>query len=206
MWMRTARAVSPMGRLLVPRRVLPRGIQRRFSVLSKDNPYLPRLLASNGLDQFLSPTPIPHPNPAKQDTHYIFDFSIDRREATPVCRLGIKMVRSKPNKKHFQTVFSYRYPAYTPTTRPPREKERCGQHRHVKDVADILWKAFCVNDFLELKVEGLLHPDGSWSFEGCEAVVDENARYRQEELFKHATRYQYPEEIEAEKSLLVYRR
>jgi len=201
-----ARAVSPIGRLLVPTRVLPRDVERRFSMLSKDNPYLPQLLASNGLDQFLVPTPIPHSNPAKQDTHYLFNFSIDHREAIPVCRLRMKKVRSKTNKKYFKTVDLYRYPSYTPTSQPPRKK-KCGrQHRHVKDVADTLWKAFCVNDFLELKVEGLLHPDGSWSFEGCEAIIDESALYRQEELFKHVTRYEYPEEIEAEESLLVYRR
>ena len=199
-----ARALSPVGRRLVPRRVIPRETQRRVSVLSKDNPYLPQLLASNGLHQFLSPTPVPHPNPAKQDTHYLFSLSVDRHEAVPECRLRIRTASPKANKNYFKTVFLDRYPLYRPASHPPRKKWR-PQHQHVKDVADVLWKAFCVNDFLELKVKGLLHPDGSWSFERCQAIVDESARHKQDELVKHVTRYEYPEEIEAEKSLLGYR-
>lgn len=194
-WMRTARS----ARLLtaIPRgRRLPALARRPFSVLLQDNPYLPQLLASDGLGQFYDPAKVAHSDPPLHPAKYTFSFAIDRQAVQPSCQITAE------TQSEFQRLAAFHYPPFSPSAKGTE----ISINPRVKAVADVLWKSFCVNDFLNLDVTGLLHPDGSWSFEQCEAVVDECAVHRQGELFKHVTRYEYPEEIEAEKSLLVYRR
>jgi hypothetical protein len=165
-------------------------------VLLQDNPYLPQLLASDGLGQFYNPAKVAHSDPPLHPAKYTFSFAIDRQAVQPSCQITAE------TKSEFQRLAAFHYPPFSPSAKATE----ISINPRVKAVADVLWKSFCVNDFLNLDVTGLLHPDGSWSFGQCEAVVDECAVHRQGELFKHVTRYEYPEEIEAEKSLLVYRR
>ena len=196
MWTRAAHtarllaAIRPIARLPAPSR-------RPFSVLLKDNPYLPQLLASNGLSQFSDPPDTAHPDSSALDAKYTFSFAIDRQAVQPSCQITVE---TQSELVHLPV---FHYPPFYPSAKATQISTI---DPRVKAVADVLWKSFCVNDFLNLDVTGLLHCDGSWSFEQCEAVVDESAGHRQGELFKHVTRYEYPEEIEAEKSLLVYRR
>jgi hypothetical protein len=196
MWMRTARAVRPLTAIFCVAR-LPALSRRPFSVLLKDNPYLPQLLASNGLSEFSNSAQTGHPDPSSQAAKYTFSFAINRQAVQPSCQITVE------TQSEFLDLPEFHCPPFSPSA---KATEISNIDPRVKAVADVLWKSFCVNDFLNLDVTGLLHPDGSWSFEQCQAVVDESAVHRQGELFKHVTRYEYPEEIEAEKSLLVYRR
>jgi hypothetical protein len=197
MWVhsaRTAKLLTPIPRVTRRRPVFS---SRSFSVLLKDNPYLPQLLASDGLSQFSGPTKTGRTESSSQPAKYTFSFAIDRQAVQPSCQITVE------TQSECHPLPEFYYPPFSPSA---KATEISNIDPRVKAVADVLWKSFCVNDFLNLHVTGLLHPDGSWSFEQCKAVVDENAVHRQKELFKHVTRYEYPEEIEAEKSLLVYRR
>ena len=73
-------------------------------------------------------------------------------------------------------------------------------------MSNTLWRAFCINDFLTLRVQATIHPDGSMSFPACDAKVDVSASHRQLNIFEHVTRTEHQDEIEAERSSLVYRR
>jgi hypothetical protein len=178
-------------------------------VLSKDNPYLTQLLANDGLTQFLSPprnAPC-HPSFSKGDTLYNFSFSINCRDATPHCQISIRTPTASPTTTtSFEPLFSANYPPYSPDTPAPTAHWPESADPRAKEIADALWKSFCKNDFLSLDVRGTAHSDASWSFEPYKATVDESAVHRQQELFEHVTRYDHPEEIEAEKHFLVYRR
>ena len=195
--------------------------RRSLAFLSEENGYLPNLLAEDGLVKFLKP-----PEAAKdgsgrmsndavtttetnrRNEKYLVRFSIDRNEACIKCHVSLLEKQAKKRKNTIQ--WSSNYPSYDPNvSAPPIPASISSDSTKVarlKELADTLWRAFCINDFLTLQVEATLHPDGSMSFPKCSAQLDESAVYRQENIFQHVIRQEHPDELEAEKSSLVYRR
>lgn len=185
------------------------GFRRRIASLADDNPFLPNLLAEDGLSKLLIPiadasAATNSPNPVSQKV--FASFRIDRNEVSIKGAFNIK--KSSESFDANQTRFEINYPFYDPTVSPPTLPNLgpVPYPERVQELANTLWRSFCVNDFLSLKVEGSLHPDGSMSFPKCSAQVDENAVHRQAEIFKHVARQEHADELEAEKSLLVYRK
>lgn len=184
-------------------------ISRSIASLADDNPFLPNLLAEDGLSKLLTPiegstTPA---NSADPISRKVFaHFRIDRNE---VCIKGaFNIKKSSESFDSNQSRFEITYPSYDPKVSPPSLPNLgpIPYPERVQELANTLWRSFCVNDFLSLKVEGSIHPDGSMSFPKCSAQVDENAVHRQAEIFKHVARQEHADELEAEKSLLVYRK
>lgn len=191
------------------RRPFNLGFRRRIASLADDNPFLPNLLAEDGLSKLL--VPIADPSTAANLVDPVVQkvfvrFRIDRNE---VCIKGaFNIKKSSESFDAHQTRIEIKYPCYDPTVSPPSLPDlgSVPYPERVQELANTLWRSFCVNDFLNLKVEGSLHPDGSMSFPKCSAHVDENAVHRQAEIFKHIERQEHADELEAEKSLLVYRK
>lgn len=76
----------------------------------------------------------------------------------------------------------------------------------IKEIGEAMWRAFCINDLLMFLVEGIVYEDGSMKFSKWKAIVDDSALYRQSRLFQHVIKTGHPDELEAEKSFLVYRK
>jgi hypothetical protein len=187
--------------------------------LTEDNEYLFNLLAENGLTKFLKPIDSVTSEEKKStfdnegedqsvSRHVLVRFLIDRNQICIRCKLIFIDNPSDSNSK--TTEFYGTYPPYSSQTAPPAirnlDVNSSPKTARIKELADMLWRTFCINDFLSLTVEAKIHTDGSMSFPRCFAQVDESAAHRQENIFKHVTRNEHPVELEAEKSLLVYRR
>ena len=185
--------------------------RRCLATLADDNPFLPNLLAEDGLSKLLTPVEGSSAAAAADTTNPVCQkvfarFTIDRNN---VCIKGaFNIKKSAESFDANQARFEVQYPAYDANVAPPSlpELEQVPYPERVQELANSLWRSFCVNDFLTLKVEGSIHPDGSMSFHKCSAEVDESAVHRQAEIFKHVARREHPDELEAEKSLLVYRK
>jgi hypothetical protein len=194
---------------------------RNIAFLSEENGYLPNLLAEDGLIKFLKPPraakdgygrmsndAITTTETNRRNEKYLVRFSIDRNEACIKCYISVLEKQAKKRKNRIQ--WSSNYPSYDPNVSPPPIQASISSEStkvvRLKELADTLWRAFCINDFLTLQVEATLHPDGSMSFSKCSAQLDESAVYRQGNIFQHVVRQEHPDELEAEKSLLVYRR
>jgi hypothetical protein len=194
-----------------------RNFRRSLAFLSSENDFLPNLLAEDGLVRFLKPpsgslrgvTVVEDLSTEKDETHvnehFIVKFSIDCNEASIKCHVST----ARKSKQDANGVgWSINYPPYSPNTTAPAIRESVlntsPKVRRVKELADTMWRSFCIHDFLSLQVKATLHPDGSMSFPECCAQVDESAAYRQGNIFEHVTRPEHPDELEAEKNLLVY--
>lgn len=215
----TARTVSSLRHL--PCISHNRLFRRNLAFLSDENGYLPNLLAEDGLIKFLKP-----PRAAKDgygrtskdavtttetnrhNEKYLVRFSIDRNEACIKCHVSVLEKQAKKRKNRIQ--WSSNYPSYDPNVSAPPIQASISfdstKVARLKELADTLWRAFCINDFLTLQLEATLHPDVSMSFYKCSAELDESAVYRQGNIFQHVVRQEHPDELEAEKSSLVYRR
>jgi hypothetical protein len=219
-WARnTLRAVSALHR--VPQNPQNRIFRRNLAWLREDNEYLPNLLAEGGFVSFLDPLEgktgsieevsteeTTKGGPLGSNQYLHLQFKIDRNAVCIDCSIALAGTRDElttgPLKFHAQ------YPAYTSDANPPDIPKLVNpdspKASRIKELADTMWRSFCVNDFLTLSVEATLHPDGSMSFPRCSAQVDESAVHRQADIFKHVARDEHADELEAEKSLLVYRR
>jgi hypothetical protein len=207
----TLRAVSALR--CIPRVSHICDFRRNLAFLSSEDDYLPNLLAKHGLLKFLQPlkeaakveSSIQSHNDITSAEHFLLRFTIDRSDICIKCH-----VVNKPEDKSSKRFgWSINYPPYRESIKPPaipRSVVDSPNTARLKELADVLWRAFCMNDFLALDVEANLHPDGSMSFPKCSAQVDESATYRQGDIFEHVIRQEHPDEIEAEKSSLVYRR
>ena len=215
----TARTVSALRN--IPRISHNCVFRRNLAFLSADNDYLPNLLAEDGLVKFLKPLEAAKDgsggvdNDAATTTEtsrgnekFLVRFSIDRNEVCIKCHVSMLEKQAKNSENTIQ--WSSNYPSYDPNTLPPQIPASISSDStkvaRLKELADTLWRAFCINDFLTLQVEATLHPDGSMSFPKCSAQVDESAVHRQGNIFQHVTRQEHPDELEAEKSFLVYRK
>ena len=185
--------------------------RRNIAHLGDQNAYLPNLLAEAGLKKFLEP----HAS-LKMDTDtdrtLLTRFRIDRNEIAIRCQLAMPTLE-EITEIDMSPMIKYELlcPEYEPTATLPSVGSDL-EHRGfpdpdlILDLIGTLWRVFCERDFLSLNVETTIHPDGSMSFPRTFGSVDESAAYRQQELFQHVKREEHPEELEAERSLLVYRR
>jgi hypothetical protein len=191
--------------------------QRGAAFFGPDNDYLTKLLDKEGLSKFLKPTNQITDQvepagkqfaPAATSRTLLAHFSIERNLICIRCALALtKSADYDPSP----TVVELHLPSYDPTAKPPSITKELSNHEfpspsRISELTQTLWRVFCQNDLLTLHVEAKLHPDGSMSFSRCSANVDESAVHRQAELFSHIKRDEHPDEIEAEKSLLVYRK
>jgi hypothetical protein len=203
-----ARMVPRVGRVGFP------VFQRTIASLSEQNEFLPNLLAEEGFTKFLDPldpskTSSPDINTNPEETvvkNMFIRFAIDRDDVCIKAHFSIKKTAESFDAK--QSRFSITYPTYSPDKTPPSLPaiEGIPVRERVQEVANTMWRAFCLNDMLALKVDVAIHPDGSMSFPRCRALIDESAAHRQPEIFKHVSRTETGDEIEAEKSNLVYRK
>jgi hypothetical protein len=176
---------------------------RGIAWLTEYSEFLPKLLAQDGLSKFTSQSGSSTASAPK----LLASFAIDRNE---VCIRG-SYALFKPNEKiKSDSQLQVDYPPYTPSALTPtlrlKEGSLIPSPLKIQELSEILWQSFCEHDFLTLKVEAFLNPDGTMSFGQCSATVDESAVHRQAEIFKHTTRKDHPDEVEAEKSLLVLRK
>jgi len=207
----TLRAVLALR--CIPRVSHIRDFRRNLAFLSAENDYLRNLLVEDGLLKFLQPlketakveNSAQSHNDNTSDEHFLLRFTIDRNEICIKCHID----NNPGDKSGKEFGWSSNYPPYSENILPPAIPASVldsPNTARLKELADILWRAFCINDFLTLDVEAILHPDGSMSFPKCSAQVDESAVHRQGDIFEHVIRTEHPDELEAEKSSLVYRR
>lgn len=186
-------------------------LRRGVAWLAADNEYLPNLLAADGYAKFLDPVQgiVKEETADEKNSTLFIDFSIDRNA---VCIKGNYKILNDADKVNAAKPieFNVEYPPYDPEISPPAlprlTNDQVPFPSRIQELADTTWRSFCSNDFLSLQVDATLRPDGSMSFARCTAQVDESAVHRQAETFKHVERTENGEEVEAEKSLLVFRK
>jgi hypothetical protein len=153
--------------------------KRSIAQLQPENNFLPKLLSQNGF-RFTEGKGQP----------LTIHFKIDRNA---VC------LNASYNLAGSEVTVDY--PPYNEDATLP---ELPANFKQLNDMAKTAWKEFCKNDFLELTIDAELLSDGL-SLKKCSAQVDESAVHRQSEIFKHVVRTEHGVEVEAEKSLLVFR-
>ena len=198
-------------------------ISRRYLAwLTENSEYLASLLAKSGLRKFSTPLEgfskvEPLEDSCKNDLqsssihggrNYIYArFTIDSNEP---CIKGSISLSKEHNKSHPIVKFEAQYPPYDSNKSAPvlsnLDMLDPAKTIRVKELAQIMWRTFCMNGFLFLNIEGTMYENGSIEFSRCSAQVDESAIDRQTEIFQHVSRTKHPDELQAEKSLLVYRR
>ena len=188
-------------------------LRRTLATLTTD--FLPNLLAEEGFTKFLEPlengieiTPV-FTQYGTEETiikNLFVHFSIDRDNVCIKADFNIKKTQESFDKDQLR--FSINYPSYSPDITPPSLPDVPGipAHERVQEVANTMWRVFCICDFLSLKIDAMIHPDGSMSFPRSRAIVDESAAHRQPEIFANVSRTESEDEVEAETSNLVYRR
>jgi len=210
--------------------------QRGLAWLTADNEFLPKLLAKDGLLKYakvakgLKPEEVKaiDTSPATENVeenvestykvetkksddgnqYLLFKFTVDRNNA--VIKSTVSVFETPTEQQDDLKNTFIIYPPYSPDAQPPSLHEPIfsdpRKDKRVAEVAHNLWRSFCTNDFLFLTVAATMHADESVSIRWCTAQVDESAVLRQSELFKHVHRTELPDELQAEKSLLVYRK
>jgi hypothetical protein len=200
---------------MVPRTSRPGNpvLRRTLATLTTD--FLPNILAEEGFTKFLEPledvneiTPVFTKYGAEETVikNLFVHFSIDRDNVCIRADFNIKKTQESFDKDQIR--FSINYPSYSPDITPPSLPGIQGipVPERVQEVANTMWRVFCICDFLSLKIEAMVHPDGSMSFPESKAIVDESAAHRQPEIFANVSRTESDDEVEAERSNLVYRR
>ena len=209
---------------------------RQLAWLTADNEFLPNLLVKDGLlkytkgDKGLKPhkaaaigsAPLSEnveekvqlieeveTGKSRDGSHYLlFNFTVDRNNA--LIKSTILVSETVGGERPEPMKYTTTYPPYSSETSSPSLKEPVfsdpRKQQRLKDVANNLWRSFCTNDFIFLTLAATMHADETVSIRWCTAQVDESAVHRQPEIFKHVQRTELPDELEAENSLLVYRK
>jgi hypothetical protein len=199
---------------MIPRTSRPGNpVLRRTLATLTTQEFLPNLLAEEGFTRFLEPLEDGITRPITQDRtedtvikNMFVHFTIDRDNVCIKADFNIKKTQESFDKDQLR--FSINYPSYSPDITPPSLPDipEIPAHERVQEVANTMWRVFCICDLLSLKIDAMIHPDGSMSFPRSRAIVDESAAHRQPEIFANVSRTESEDEIEAEKSNLVYRR
>jgi hypothetical protein len=206
----------------------PNVLRRGLAFLEPNNEFLKLILAQDGFLDFFQPPGtklkedikrrskgiIRVSDIATSDPHlfrmryFTIRFSIDRNEICIKC--DISMADSNQKLASDALTFHGKYPPFKDKIKAPGIAEftieEGSDRARIKDFADVMWMSFCKRDFLTFTVEGVLYPTGSISFSQPSAQVDESAAHRQTAIFEKVTRNESSDELEAEKSFLVYRR
>jgi hypothetical protein len=171
---------------------------RGIAQLQQGEEFLSELLAKEGFAKLREP--VAAAKKTTSENQLTVHFKIDRNA---VCIKGLYELVGKNLK------CSVDYPPYDTNVREPKLPSEYAEQllfpSRVQELASTAWRTFCKNDFLDFKVDATLHPDGRMSFSNYYAQVDESAVHRQSEIFKHTVRTEHGVEVEAEKSLLVFR-
>jgi len=199
--------------------------KRNIAYFKNNDPYLANLLTEGGLYKFLTPNPPQSPDststsppPTTTDSpppslpysqpkslpknNFEIQFRIDRNKA---------LIQSFLLLDSLPPIWTP-YPPYMPYVSPLPLNPRNfingwkGKEGRILEVMNSIWSIFCINDFVELNVKGIWHDDGSMSFPECRGEIDESAIFRQPKNAPHIVRSEQPDELEAEKSFLVYRK
>lgn len=208
--------LSSMASAVVRRvpRVLVNPVFRRTAYLGSRNDYLRTLLLEQGLSKVLLPLNI-EPHTTSMGT-LLANLVVDRDTATIKCSLSL-LQNARAPRSRFQhgrevdTQLKTHFPSNNPESVPPSLVEELTERRfpfpdRISELTQVLWRSFCLNDFLLLSVEVRFTPEGSMKFVRASATLDDSAVHRQPELFANSVQVTDEDEIEAEKSLLVYRK
>jgi hypothetical protein len=187
---------------------------RRTAYIGTRNDYLRTLLLEQGLSKFLSPLTL-KPHTTSVDT-ILANLFIDRDTASIKC--GLTLLKDAPeprsrfkHKRPVDAQLKTHFPSNNPETVPPSLVNELTERGfpfpdRISELAQVLWRSFCRNDFLLLSVEVRFSPEGSMQFVRSSATLDDSAVHRQPELFANSVQVTDEDEIDAEKSLLVYRK
>ena len=205
--------------------MLPRIYRRDLSFLNKGNKYLVKLLDDSGISDLKTPLKgLLNPRdelipvePGRNSTVIFFgseqvleaDWMIDYKNVCISCSLKLANTADGLEKMD-PIVIDVQYPEYSDNVDPPKipalVESNSPRMERVTQFLNAMWRTFCVNDLLKLNVKASMDSRGKIEVTECDAIVDECAVQRQPEIFQHVARNDVPEEIEAEKSLLVYRK